>query len=44
MVAKLKAMDYKVKYTRYKGVGHNSWDQTYKNDALYLWMASQKQD
>ena len=44
MVAKLKAMDYKVKYTRYKGVGHNSWDQTYKNDALYLWMVSQKQD
>ena len=44
MVAKLKAMDYNVKYTRYKGVPHNSWDQTYKMDELYLWMDTQKQD
>ena len=44
MVAKLKEMGYEVKYTRYKGVGHNSWTQAYTTDALYEWMAKQKQD
>jgi len=44
MVQRLKEMNYDVKYTRYKGVGHNSWDKTYKKDALYLWMNKQKKD
>ena len=27
-----------VKYTEYPGVGHNSWTQTYANDANLDWM------
>ena len=44
MVAKLKEMDYNVKYTRYKGVGHNSWSRAYTNDSLYKWFNQQKRD
>ncbi|MDT0608456.1 dienelactone hydrolase family protein [Croceitalea rosinachiae] len=44
MVAKLKEMSYKVKYTRYKGVGHNSWTRAYTTDDLYEWMENQKRD
>ena len=41
MVRKLKELDYNVKYTRYEGVGHNSWIQAYKTPGLYDWMAEQ---
>ncbi len=44
MVAKLKQMNYNVKYTRYEGVGHNSWSRAYTNDSLYTWFNKQKQD
>ena len=44
MVAKLKEMGYNVNYTRYKGVGHNSWTKAYVTDELYTWMANQKKD
>ncbi|MEX0315645.1 MAG: PHB depolymerase family esterase [Allomuricauda sp.] len=44
MVAKLKQMNYDVKYTRYKGVGHNSWSRAYTNDSLYRWFNQQKRD
>jgi len=27
-------------FTVYEGVGHNSWDPAYNNDALYAWMLS----
>ncbi|WP_309384964.1 dienelactone hydrolase family protein [Cerasicoccus frondis] len=27
-------------FTVYEGVGHNSWDPTYENEALYDWMLS----
>jgi len=43
MVKKLKTMGYPVQYTRYQGVGHNSWSRAYKNDELYTWMAKQQQ-
>ncbi len=43
MVTKLKQMNYDVKYTRYKGVGHNSWSRAYTNDSLYMWFNQQKQ-
>lgn len=43
MVKKLKSMGYEVQYTRYNGVGHNSWNRAYKNDKLYRWMAKQGQ-
>ena len=42
MVAKLKALGRIVKYNRYEGVGHNSWDRAYANDSLYTWLAQQK--
>ncbi|SNY99587.1 dienelactone hydrolase family protein [Flagellimonas pacifica] len=44
MVAKLKEMNYDIKYTRYKGVGHNSWSRAYTNDSLYIWFNQQKRD
>lgn len=42
MVAKLKEMGYSVKFTRYPGVGHDSWIQAYKTEELYDWFAEQK--
>ncbi len=44
MVAKLKEMGYSVNYTRYEGVGHNSWGRAYTTDALYEWIEKQKQN
>ncbi|WP_420322259.1 prolyl oligopeptidase family serine peptidase [Flagellimonas sp.] len=44
MVDKLKHMGYNVKYTRYEGVGHNSWERAYVNDSLYTWFNEQKRD
>lgn len=41
MVAKLKEMGYPVKFTKYPGVGHNSWIQAYKTDELYDWFMEQ---
>ncbi|WP_309397087.1 dienelactone hydrolase family protein [Cerasicoccus maritimus] len=31
-------------FTVYEGVGHNSWDPTYSNDALYDWMLSHSRE
>ena len=42
MVDKLREMGYDVRYTRYKGVGHNAWDRAYTTDSLYTWLASKK--
>ncbi|WP_421807503.1 prolyl oligopeptidase family serine peptidase [Flagellimonas sp.] len=42
MVAKLRDMGHNVRYTRYKGVGHNAWDRAYTTDSLYTWLATQK--
>lgn len=42
MVAKLRDMGYDIRYTRYKGVGHNAWDRAYTTDSLYTWLANQK--
>lgn len=44
MVTKLKEMDYDVQYTRYKGVGHNSWERAYTTDSLYVWFNQQKRE
>jgi dienelactone hydrolase len=30
-----------VKFTLYPNANHNSWDTTYNNDSLYLWMLAQ---
>ena len=42
MVEKLREMGHDVRYTRYKGVGHNAWDRAYTTDSLYTWIAKQK--
>lgn len=42
MVGKLREMGFQVKYDRYEGVGHNSWNRAYANDELYQWMNRQK--
>jgi predicted peptidase len=38
----LKAAGASVKFTIYKGVGHNSWTKTYSNPEMYKWMLDQK--
>jgi predicted peptidase len=42
MVAKLKEMGYSVKFTRYKGVGHDSWTRAYSTPELYEWFMEQR--
>lgn len=42
MVTKLKQMGYDIRFTKYEGVGHNSWIQAYNDDTLYEWFADQK--
>lgn len=42
MVASLKKMNYNVKFTKYKGLGHNIWDVVYNNPELYIWFDKQK--
>ena len=42
MVDKLKVMGYNVKFTIYEGVGHNSWENAYTNEALYSWFVKQR--
>ena len=42
MVARLKSMGYNVRFTRYEGVGHNSWERAYTTDELYDWFARQR--
>ncbi|MEM9075475.1 MAG: PHB depolymerase family esterase [Bacteroidota bacterium] len=44
MVKKLKSMGYSVKYSRYAGVGHNSWVKAYTTDELYSWLEKQKRN
>jgi predicted peptidase len=40
MVAALKALGADVRYTRYPGVGHDCWTQSYNNPDLYTWFLS----
>ncbi|MFD0798555.1 dienelactone hydrolase family protein [Maribacter chungangensis] len=42
MVTKLKEMGYNVKFTRYPGVGHDSWIQAYETEELYDWFVKQR--
>lgn len=44
MVGRLQSMGYDVKFTRYPGVGHNSWIQAYKTEALYDWFMQQERE
>lgn len=42
MVGALKAAGAKVKYSEYPGVGHNSWDNAFKEPDLLEWLLKQK--
>lgn len=42
MVEKLRNIGQDVRYTRYKGVGHNAWSRAYTTDSLYTWFIKQK--
>ncbi len=42
MVEALKKVGADVKYTRYEGVGHDCWTQSYANPELYEWFLSHK--
>ncbi len=42
MVEKLRSMGQDIRYTRYKGVGHNAWSRAYTTDSLYTWFTKQK--
>ncbi len=42
MVEKLKGMGYDITFTRYPGVGHDSWVKAYNTEALYEWFMEQE--
>jgi predicted peptidase len=42
MIAAIKKAGGKPEYTEYKGVGHDSWTQTYKNGEVLDWLFKQK--
>ena len=42
MVNKLEEMGYDVQFTKYEGVGHNSWVRAYNTEELYVWLMQQK--
>jgi predicted peptidase len=42
MIEALKAAGGNPKYTEYRGVGHDSWTQTYANPELYDWLFAQQ--
>ena len=41
MVDKLRQMGHEVKFTRYPGVGHDSWVKAYTTEELYEWFMRQ---
>jgi predicted peptidase len=42
MIKAIKDLGGNPKYTEYKGVGHNSWENAYKEEALLEWLFKQK--
>lgn len=42
--AELKKYNSDVKYTEYKGVGHDSWDNTFEEPELLKWLFSKQRD
>jgi predicted peptidase len=42
MIAAIRRAGGEPKYTEYKGVGHDSWTQTYRNDEVLDWLFEQK--
>ncbi len=42
MVSRLRDLGHEVRFTRYPGVGHDSWIQAYSTEELYSWFIAQK--
>jgi len=42
IVAELRSLDADVRFTRYAGVGHDSWTATYEDPQLYEWLLSHR--
>jgi predicted peptidase len=42
IVTELRSLDADVRFTRYAGVGHDSWTETYENPELYDWLLSHR--
>ncbi len=42
MVKKLRELGHPVRFTAYKGGGHNAWDQAYNTPGLYDWFMEQE--
>ncbi|MFJ6531311.1 prolyl oligopeptidase family serine peptidase [Microbacterium sp. NPDC091662] len=43
IVSELRSLDADVRFTRFAGVGHDSWTETYENPELYDWLLSHRQ-
>lgn len=42
ITTELRSLDADVRFTRYAGVGHDSWTETYDNPELYDWLLSHR--
>lgn len=42
IVTELQSLGADVRFTRYEGVGHDSWTETYENPELYGWLLSHR--
>jgi predicted peptidase len=42
MIKALRAVGGRVRYTEYKGLGHNVWDKAYGNEPALLWLLAQR--
>lgn len=42
IITELRSLDADVRFTRYAGVGHDSWTETYDNPELYEWLLSHR--
>lgn len=43
-VKRLQNLGTKVEYTEYPGVGHNSWENAYKDGSIFVWFAQFKRN
>lgn len=44
IVTELRSLDADVRFTRYAGVGHDSWTETYDNPTFYDWLLSHRRN
>lgn len=43
-VKRLRDLGTKVEYAEYAGVGHNSWEEAYKDEAIFKWFSKYKRN